>query len=151
LLVIRFSAASTTPSLARMPTQDPALEIASMAYLQAGRNTAGAATRRLGWTKAGSRHRSALPPWPTHCCSLFRGVVGTPWASHSLYLVQAALWAENCRVLQRHEGGTAGHQAHANHGQSRRLAKAISLPIDERVAQSLLNIPLCSPSHTAAP
>lgn len=41
LLVIRFSAASTTPSLARMPTQDPALEIASMAYLQAGRNTAG--------------------------------------------------------------------------------------------------------------
>lgn len=33
LLVMRFSAASTTPSLARMPTQEPALEMASMAYL----------------------------------------------------------------------------------------------------------------------
>lgn len=34
LLVIRFSAASTTPSLARTPTQEPALEMASMAYLE---------------------------------------------------------------------------------------------------------------------
>lgn len=33
LLVMRFSAARTTPSFARMPTQEPALEIASMAYL----------------------------------------------------------------------------------------------------------------------
>ena len=37
LEVIRFSPASTTPSLARMPIHDPALEMASIAYLQAGR------------------------------------------------------------------------------------------------------------------
>ena len=31
--VIRFSAPSTTPSFVKIPTQDPAFEIASMAYL----------------------------------------------------------------------------------------------------------------------
>lgn len=34
LLVMRFSAASTTPSLASTPTHEPALEMASMAYLR---------------------------------------------------------------------------------------------------------------------
>lgn len=123
LLVMRFSAASTTPSLARMPTQEPAFEMASMAYLRTGEQREGrkACQAAARAARAGGVRRQQAA------------------ASHSLYLVQPPLGAEDGRPLRHGRGSRVSRERRAA------SVRACSLEADR------IGDPRHSQSHSAAP